>query len=105
MTPEDFAKEFKLLKELLLSGYFDSNSEISKIGALKDAGLDKKQIDIVQSSVDGALTDALYTVLLGLDGCSSIGEKQESYLIKDESGNAITGSGELEAAAWEQFHG
>jgi hypothetical protein len=53
--------------------------------------------------VDGVLTDAFYTLLLGLDGSASIGGVQQCYDLRDESGDKITGDGELEAAAFTHF--
>ena len=50
-------------------------------------------------------TDAFYTLLLGLDGAASIGDVQQMYQIRDEKGNPILDSGDLEVEAWEQFHG
>ncbi|CUR47581.1 hypothetical protein BN2364_3140 [Alloalcanivorax xenomutans] len=55
--------------------------------------------------MDVALTDVFYTLLLGLDGSAGIGGIQEAYTIRDEQGNTLSGNGELEAAAYEQFHG
>jgi hypothetical protein len=55
--------------------------------------------------LDGVLTDAFYTVLLALDGAASLGGRQVTYSLRDEGGREPTGSGEIEAAAWERFHG
>ena len=54
--------------------------------------------------LDNILTDAFYTVLLALDGAASLGGKQETYSLRDERGRELTG-GDLEAHAWECFHG
>ncbi|WP_394230036.1 hypothetical protein [Shewanella colwelliana] len=105
MTPEDFAKEFRMLKDDLVKGYFTKGGEISRIQILKDAGLSDKQIEVVGSVFSDGLIDALYTVLLGLDGCATIGSEQNDYVLKDEDGNLVAGSGELESYAWEEFHG
>ena len=105
MTPEDFANEFKILKSQLVDDYFSTDSEISRVGNLNEAGLSENQISIVRTLVDEALTDALYTVLLGLDGCASIGNVQHSYVLRDEEERLLSGGGDLEASAWEVFHG
>lgn len=55
--------------------------------------------------LNAVLTDAFYTILLGLDGCAQIGGKQIEYRLADEHGNQLTGSGDIEAHAWEIFHG
>ncbi len=52
--------------------------------------------------MDGTLTDIVCTILLGLDGCASIGGIQELYDLKDENGNQL--SGEIERYAYEYFH-
>jgi len=105
MSPEEFANEFNILKQQIIDGYFSEQSEISRIRALNDAGLNENQLDMVRTLMDDALTDALYTVLLGLDGCASIGNIQQSYILKDEEQRLLSGSGELEASAWDTFHG
>lgn len=105
MTPEKFVKEFGILKDDLVSGYFaDDNNGMSRIQELRRAGLSSKQIDIVNKIFESGLADALYTVLLGLDGCATIGAEQYGYVLKDEKDNLIAGNGELESYAWEEFH-
>ena len=101
MTPEEFVKEFKELKEYIQKGYFSKDSEFSRIDRLVKAGFNKEQIELTEAIVSEALTDSLYTVLLGLDGCASIGQNQILYKLQDEEGNPI--SGEIESYAWEQF--
>ena len=51
--------------------------------AMLPSGFTQQQIDIVRNVFDEGLTDALYTVLLGLDGAASIGSVQNNYVIKD----------------------
>jgi hypothetical protein len=48
------------------------------------------------------LTDALYTILLDLDGCALIGKHQIDYKLQDESGRELTG--ELEGLAYEALY-
>ena len=54
-------------------------------------------------ALDTALTDVLYSLLLGLDGSAQLGGVQETFRIYDEAGNLISDCGDLEAAAYEQF--
>ena len=103
ISPEEFVQEFKDLKEYLVSNYFSSDSDISRIGKLKNAGLSEEQINLTKVIVDEALTDALYTVLLGLEGSASISQHQIMYKLFDEESNELTG--EIESIAWEKFHG
>ena len=104
ITPEEFVQEFRELKDDFLKGYFLPNSDISRIEELKSVDLNSDQINLVKTVCNDLLTDALYTVLLGLDGCASISRYQIDYELKDESNNALSGSGELEAYAYEAFH-
>lgn len=104
MTPEDFVQEFHLLKTHLLEMAFDPSSGSAtaiEIAALK---LDAETASQFRSILSSLLTDALYTVLLGLDGEAQIGHRQEMYQLLDEAGNKLTG-GEIEASAYEYFHG
>lgn len=52
--------------------------------------------------LDDSFTDIFYSILLGLDGCASIGGIQEMYDLKDEKGNQL--SGEIEGYAYEYIH-
>lgn len=103
ISPETFVQEFKDLKEHLLAGYFNSTSGISRIAALQQAGLTEAQIALTRTVVNGALTDALYTVLLGLEGSAAIHPHQIMYKLLDEQSNELTGH--IESIAWEKFHG
>jgi hypothetical protein len=103
ITPEEFVQEFVDLKDHLVSNYFSSDSDISRVAKLENAGLSEDQIDLTKGIVDEALTDALYTVLLGLEGSASISQRQIMYKLFDEESNELTG--EIESIAWEKFHG
>lgn len=103
ISPEEFVQEFKDLKESLVNGYFSIESDISRIKRLEDAGFSKEQIELTKSIVYEALTDSLYTVLLGLEGSASISQHQIMYKLFDEDSNELTG--EIESIAWEKFHG
>ena len=67
-------------------------------------GLSNTQQEQLKDVIDTLLTDVFYSVLLGLDGESSIGNTQHTYKIHDEEGNLISDCGELEACAYEYFH-
>ncbi len=84
ITSEEFVEEFKLLKDDLIQGYFTVDSEISRISLLEKSGMNHEQIHLTKKIVSEVLTDALYTVLLGLDGSASIGCHQIMYKLLDE---------------------
>jgi hypothetical protein len=103
ISPEEFVEEFGELKDYLVSGYFSDDRSLSRIKRLQDAGLNREQLELVKILVNEALTDALYTVLLGLEGSAAISQHQIMYKLLDEGSNELTG--QLESLAWERFHG
>lgn len=71
---------------------------------LREVGLPEEQLQQFKRAVDGILTDAMYTLLLGLDGATAIGNIQQPYVISTANGKVISNSdGELEAEAWREF--
>ena len=54
--------------------------------------------------IDLLLDDVFYTILLGLDGESCIGNIQQTYRIYDEDNNIISDCGELEISAGDYFN-
>jgi hypothetical protein len=103
MTPEDFVKNFYLERKLLVNLYLSSNnnSYVSKL--IAELQLDEQKTERLRQILNGVLSDAFYTTLLGLDGEAQIGERQETYKVEDENGEELTG-GEIESFAWEYFH-
>jgi hypothetical protein len=104
MTPAQFVGLFAKEKRDLLKSYL-SGSDTDVGARIKAMDLTAKERKALTAVLDGVLTDAFYTVLLALDGAASLGGKQVSYSLRDEDGNDLTGGGEIEAAAWERFHG
>ncbi|WP_436899246.1 hypothetical protein [Acinetobacter gyllenbergii] len=103
ITTEEFVQEFKDLKDDLIRRYFTIDSDISRMSVLAESGMSNEQINLTQNIVSEALTDALYTILLGLEGSASIGQYQIMYKLFDEAANELTGN--IESIAWEKFHG
>lgn len=104
MTPHEFAACVARQKEDMLSTYFDPDSGAAVATQIAAMGLSDEQAKALRTILDGSLTDAFYTLLLGLDGAASIGGLQSVYELRAEDGTLLTG-GELEGAAWEHFHG
>lgn len=103
MTSEEFVKEFYLLNKALIEGAFTVFSGWKVSSMIAELKLDDKTTLQLKNIMSTLLTDAFYTILLGLDGEVQIGVKQELYKIYDEDGNELTG-GEIEAYAYEYFN-
>ena len=103
MTPEEFVKNFYLERKSLVDLYLSSDNETDVSILIADLQLDEQKTERLRQILNGALRDAFYTALLGLDGEAQIGERQETYKIEAENGNELTG-GEIESYAWEYFH-
>lgn len=65
--------------------------------------LSGSQSEELHDLLDTVLTGVMYTLLLSLDGAAQIGGMQHSFEIRDEDGNVISPSGELESEAFKQF--
>ena len=106
MTSDEFAKNFYIEKLNFLKSCFEEQSQYpSAVNAkIKEMSLSNTQQEQLKIVIDTLLTDVFYSILLGLDGESSIGDTQQTYKIYDEEGNLISDCGELEASAYEYFH-
>jgi hypothetical protein len=105
MNAREFVGCWRREKDRLLDDFTDPLGELlvsKKIAALN---LSPGQQAAIKEIIDDILTDTFYTLLLGLGGEANIGGIQETYVIHDEQGNVISSCGEIEAEAWEQFHG
>jgi hypothetical protein len=102
MTTEEFVKALYTEKQNFLKEYLSENSETEVGELIKSLNLTDQQNEIMKKVLDSSITDIFYSILLGLDGCASIGGIQEMYDLKDENGNQL--SGEIEGYAYEYFH-
>lgn len=103
MNAEDFVKNFYEEKEQMMKDYFSDNPTF--VGnKIKQFVHNQEQNKAMKELVSGLLTDTFYTILLGLDGCATIGGVQETFKIYDQKGNLISDCGEIEAFAYEYFH-
>lgn len=99
MDAKTLVAQCKLDKERYLN-----NLDQCQVGArLRAMNLPAEQLAEVRALIDGALTDQLYGLLLGLDGAACIGDEQHDFRLLNEAGEAISGSGELEAEAYAQL--
>jgi len=93
-------------KDELLDEFCDAESDTLVQNLIGELDLDSAQQTQFRRVLDAVLTDTMFGLLLGLDGEASIGSDQRKYRIFDErDGQVIATPGELEAAAYERFHG
>lgn len=108
MTPKEFVEGFHKEKQDLLKEYLSSDSQTEVSTLIKSMRLNKEQSEILEKLLDSSFTDIFYSVLLGLDGCTSIGGlTQQQFTVLDENNNQVCGEehlGEVEALAYEYFH-
>lgn len=104
MNAHEFVALFRAEKDALLETYLHPDGRsTTKVGeAMAAMNLAAGQVQLMREVVDGVLTDAFYTVLMGLDGEVSLGGQQRQYRIHDDDG-PIGEPGDIEAAAYEQF--
>ena len=106
MTTEDFVQLFWQEKCDAVSTYRNAQAGSAVAAQIAAMGLNAAQLDQMHAVINTALTDTYYTILLALDGCASLGGVQQNYLVKDANGDIVcSGDGELEASAFEYFHG
>lgn len=100
MPAKQFVAHWKAEKAHLLRRALEPGSLVAEqLAALALSDTQRVQLE---RALDTLLSDTLYTLLLGLDGCAEIGGEQQTYSITDESGAML---GSLESEAYEQFHG
>ena len=103
MTGKEFVQLCHTEKENTLDSYFaeDGESEAATmIKELVNAGVNK---DDLYKLVNTVMTDTYYTMLLGLDGACSLGDKQITYKLYDEEGKHLNPCGEIEENAYQYF--
>lgn len=104
MNAKEFVELFYIEKNNMLKMYF-SNPKHTEVGLkIGNLGLTTEQKGEMQSIIATVLADAMYTILLGLDGETAIGNVQQTYRLYDENGCGISNGGEIEQYAYEYFH-
>lgn len=104
MRLEDFVAALKAERDAMVAGHAATPPRTEVGSLLEQAKLSDSQRQLVIAALDAAVTDAFYTILLGLDGAASLGGTQQAYRLHDEAGTCVSeGNGELEAAAFEMF--
>ena len=103
MTVDEFVKGFYLERQLLIDKYFNADSKTEVSAIIQSLNLDDNGIERLTQILNSSLRDTLYTILLGLDGEASIGNKQTLYKLYDEENNELTG-GKIETSAYDYFY-
>lgn len=103
MTPAEFVTHWRMEKDALLKLFTGSGSETLVSQKISSMDLTEQQIVVLREVLNLALTDAFYTLLLGLDGAASIGGVQHGYRVLDEGGDLICGDGCVETEAYAQL--
>ena len=106
MTAQEFAQALKDEKEGMLASYF-GRGESPAGTLLKNLGAPSADEKILRDFLDGVLTDAFYTMLLGFDGETALGRSgQQAYKISLTDGSVVSeGNGELSNSAFSVFYG
>ena len=105
MNANEFVALWRRERDILVACFLDDSSEAAIAQQVRTLKLSEDQAAAVRNIISEVVRDTMYTLLLGLDGEASIGGVQQRYIIHDENGAAISESGEIEGAAYEQFHG
>lgn len=105
MNAEEFVANWKLEKASLFRTFIGESGQSLVANKIASMGLSDEQKDQLHSLLNEVLTDTMYTLLLGLDGSTTIGRVQHNYKIFGEDEKLISAGSDLEAEAWKQFHG
>ena len=105
VATREFVQACKEERDALMALYADQSSTTAVRAHLDAAQLTPSQRIEVLAALNIALTDAFYTLLLGLAGAASLGSSQQMYRLADENACPISpaGDADLEASAYEIF--
>ena len=101
MTAEEFVNNCYKEKQEMLKIYFDKEKETQVGNQIKNI-VSKGSIlnDEVKGLVNSVMNEVFYTILLGLDGETSLGDVQMQYKVYDENDNLLDG---IESYAYDVF--
>lgn len=100
MTAEEFVNNCYKEKQEILKIYFDSKKETQVGNQIKSIVSKGISNDEVKELLDSVLNEVFYTILLGLDGETSLGDVQMQYRLYDENDNLLDG---IESYAYDAF--
>ena len=84
----------------MLKIYFDNEKETEVGNQIKSIVSKGISNDEVKELIDSVMNEVFYTILLGLDGETSLGDVQMQYKVYDENDNLLDG---LESYAYDAF--
>ena len=87
MTAEEFVKNCYKEKQEMLKIYFDKENETQVGNQIKNIVSKGISTDEVKELLDSVMNEVFYTILLGLDGETSLGNVQMQYKLYDEDDN------------------
>ncbi len=100
MTAEEFVNNCYKEKQEMLKIYFDAQKETqvgNQIRSIISKGISN---DEIKKLLDSVMNEVFYTILLGLDGETSLGDIQMQYKLYDENDNLLDGIG---SCAYDEF--
>ena len=100
MTAEEFVKNCYKEKENMKKIYFDKEKETYVGEQIKNIVSKGVSYEEVKELIDSVMNEAFYTMLLGLDGETSLGDVQMQYKVYDENDNLLDGIG---SCAYDEF--
>ena len=100
MNAEEFVNNCYKEKQEMLKIYFDEEKETQVGNQIKSIVSKGIPNDEVKELVDSIMNEVFYTILLGLDGETSLGDVQMQYKVYDENDNLLDG---IESYAYELF--
>lgn len=102
MDADTFVANWYAEKEqLLAAAWTPGTASAARIASM---ALSPGQAQALRDMLDAFVSDAMYTLLLGLDGSAALGGDQRHYTLLDEDGSVVAEEGDLEAAAYAWFH-
>lgn len=91
MTAEEIVKNCYKEKENMQKIYFDKDKETYVGGQIKNIVSKGILTDEVRDLINSVMNETFYTMLLGLDVETSLGDAQMRYKLFDENDNLIEG--------------
>ncbi len=100
MTGEEFVQNCSIEKNRMLDLYFDKAKETLVGEQIKNIVANGISERTVRSLIESVMNEVFYTMLLGLDGETSLGNVQMTYKLFDEDGNQLE---DIESYAFDSF--